>query len=98
METHASQNKVGHRATGRTIDNLLIVEFQDDLRRREHGDAHSMVLLLTGTSGKVRIQTGEAAGRLATSLALDKGLPADVAELGVSEAALSPARFALTRQ
>jgi D-arginine dehydrogenase len=48
--------------------------------------------------GGYGIQTGEAAGRLATSLALDKGLPADVAELGVSEAALSPARFALTRQ
>jgi D-arginine dehydrogenase len=43
--------------------------------------------------GGYGIQTGEAAGRLAASLALGKGLPADIAALGVSEAALSPARF-----
>ncbi|CAN5736701.1 FAD-dependent catabolic D-arginine dehydrogenase DauA [soil metagenome] len=46
--------------------------------------------------GGYGIQTGEAAGRLAASLALGKGLPADIAALGVSEAALSPGRF--TRQ
>lgn len=46
--------------------------------------------------GGYGIQTGEAAGRLAASLALGHGLPRDIAELGVSEAALSPARF--TRQ
>jgi D-arginine dehydrogenase len=45
--------------------------------------------------GGYGIQTGEAAGRLAASLALGKGLPGDVAELGVREAALSPARFAV---
>jgi len=45
--------------------------------------------------GGYGIQTGAAAGRLAASLALGKGLPSDIAELGVSEAALSPARFAL---
>src|SRR3990167_4838507 len=44
--------------------------------------------------GGYGIQTAAAAGRLAAELALGKGLPADVAELGVSEAALSPARFA----
>ena len=43
--------------------------------------------------GGYGIQTGAAAGRLATSLALGKGLPSDIAELGVAEAALSPARF-----
>ncbi|MBI3198891.1 MAG: FAD-binding oxidoreductase [Rhodospirillales bacterium] len=43
--------------------------------------------------GGYGIQTAAAAGRLATSLALGKGLPADILELGVSEAALSPARF-----
>ena len=43
--------------------------------------------------GGYGIQTAAAAGRLATSLALGKGLPADIADLGVREAALSPARF-----
>ncbi|WP_422000777.1 NAD(P)/FAD-dependent oxidoreductase [Reyranella sp.] len=43
--------------------------------------------------GGYGIQTGAAAGRLAASLAQAKGLPADLAELGVREAALSPARF-----
>ena len=43
--------------------------------------------------GGYGIQTAAAAGRLAASLALGKGMPADIAELGVSEAALSPARF-----
>lgn len=43
--------------------------------------------------GGYGIQTAAAAGRLATELALGNGLPAEVADLGVSEAALSPARF-----
>jgi D-arginine dehydrogenase len=43
--------------------------------------------------GGYGIQTGAAAGRLAADLALGRGLPADIAALGVSEAALSPARF-----
>jgi D-arginine dehydrogenase len=43
--------------------------------------------------GGYGIQTGEAAGRLAASLALGNGLPSDIAALGVSDAALSPARF-----
>ncbi len=43
--------------------------------------------------GGYGIQTGESAGRLAASLALGKGMPRDIAGLGVSEAALSPARF-----
>lgn len=43
--------------------------------------------------GGYGIQTAAAAGRLAAGLALEKGLPADVAELGVTEAALSPARL-----
>jgi D-arginine dehydrogenase len=46
--------------------------------------------------GGYGIQTGEAAGRLAASLALGKGLPPDIADLGVGEAVLSPRRF--TRQ
>jgi D-arginine dehydrogenase len=46
--------------------------------------------------GGYGIQTGEAAGRLAASLALGKGLPPDIAALGVGEAVLSPRRF--TRQ
>jgi D-arginine dehydrogenase len=43
--------------------------------------------------GGYGIQTGESAGRLAASLALRKGMPADIGALGVTEAALSPARF-----
>ena len=43
--------------------------------------------------GGYGIQTGESAGRLAASLALGKGMPADIAALGVAEAALAPARF-----
>ena len=43
--------------------------------------------------GGYGIQTAAAAGRLAAALALHKALPNDVAELGVREAALSPARF-----
>jgi D-arginine dehydrogenase len=43
--------------------------------------------------GGYGIQTGEAAGRLAAALALGKAMPDDIATLGVSEAALSPARF-----
>jgi D-arginine dehydrogenase len=43
--------------------------------------------------GGYGIQTGEAAGRLAASLARGKGLPQDLAELDVAEAALSPRRF-----
>jgi D-arginine dehydrogenase len=43
--------------------------------------------------GGYGIQTAAAAGRLATSLALGQGLPADFAKLGVEEAALSPARL-----
>ncbi|MFI5002768.1 MAG: NAD(P)/FAD-dependent oxidoreductase [Reyranellales bacterium] len=46
--------------------------------------------------GGYGIQTAAAAGRLAASLALGKPLPGDIAELGVAEAALSPAR--LTQQ
>jgi len=46
--------------------------------------------------GGYGIQTGAAAGRLAAALALGRGLPSDIGALGVSEAALSPARF--TRQ
>ena len=44
--------------------------------------------------GGYGIQTGELAGRLAAALALGKGLPADIVALGVSEPALSAARFA----
>ena len=43
--------------------------------------------------GGYGIQTAESAGRLAASLALGKGMPGDIAALGVAEAALSPARF-----
>jgi D-arginine dehydrogenase len=43
--------------------------------------------------GGYGIQTAAAAGRLAAALALGKGLPSDIAALGVTEAALSPARF-----
>jgi D-arginine dehydrogenase len=43
--------------------------------------------------GGYGIQTGEAAGRLAASLALGKGLPDDIVALGVGERALSPVRF-----
>jgi D-arginine dehydrogenase len=43
--------------------------------------------------GGYGIQTGEAAGRLAASLAHGKGIPPDIAEMGVDEAALSPNRF-----
>jgi len=43
--------------------------------------------------GGYGIQTAAAAGRLAAALAQGKALPGDIAELGVSEAALSPARL-----
>jgi D-arginine dehydrogenase len=43
--------------------------------------------------GGYGIQTGEAAGRLAAGLALGRGVPDDIAALGVIEAALSPGRF-----
>jgi D-arginine dehydrogenase len=43
--------------------------------------------------GGYGIQTAAAAGRLAAGLALGQGLPGDIAELGVAEATLSPARF-----
>jgi D-arginine dehydrogenase len=43
--------------------------------------------------GGYGIQTGAAAGRLAASLALGKGLPGDIVSLGVTEKALSPRRF-----
>jgi D-arginine dehydrogenase len=43
--------------------------------------------------GGYGIQTAAAAGRLAAALALGKGLPGDIAQLGVAEAALSPGRF-----
>jgi len=43
--------------------------------------------------GGYGIQTAAAAGRLAAGLALGKGLPGDIADLGVTHAALSPARF-----
>jgi D-arginine dehydrogenase len=43
--------------------------------------------------GGYGIQTGAGAGRLAAQLALGKKVPPDIAELGVREAALAPARF-----
>lgn len=43
--------------------------------------------------GGYGIQTGAAAGELAASLALGKGLPGNIVALGVTERALSPARF-----
>lgn len=43
--------------------------------------------------GGYGIQTAAAAGRLASSLALGKGMPADLTDLDVREAALSPGRF-----
>jgi D-arginine dehydrogenase len=43
--------------------------------------------------GGYGIQTGAGAGRLAAHLALGKAMPSDIAELGVRDAALSPARF-----
>jgi D-arginine dehydrogenase len=43
--------------------------------------------------GGYGIQTGAAAGGLAASLALGKGLPGDIVSLGVTEQALSPCRF-----
>jgi D-arginine dehydrogenase len=44
--------------------------------------------------GGYGIQTAAAAGRLAADLATGKALPHDIATMGVSEAALSPDRFA----
>ncbi|HZP99826.1 MAG TPA: FAD-dependent oxidoreductase [Reyranella sp.] len=43
--------------------------------------------------GGYGIQTGAGAGRLAAALALGQGLPREIADLGVTERALSPARF-----
>lgn len=55
-------------------------------------DAVAGFFWLAGQGG-YGIQTGAAAGRLAANLALGNGLPGDIAELGVTERALSPARF-----
>ena len=55
-------------------------------------DATPGFFWLAGQGG-YGIQTGAAAGRLAASLALDGKLPSDIAELGVTEKALSPRRF-----
>ncbi|HYD05525.1 MAG TPA: FAD-dependent oxidoreductase [Reyranella sp.] len=57
-----------------------------------HDPAVEGFFWLAGQGG-YGIQTGAAAGRLAASLALGKGLPGDIAALGVAEKALSPARF-----
>ena len=46
--------------------------------------------------GGYGIQTGYAAGQLAAALALGRPLPAEVADLGVTEDSLSPARFAVS--
>ena len=43
--------------------------------------------------GGYGIQTGESAGRLAASLALGKGMPGDIAALGVAKQHFRPARF-----
>jgi D-arginine dehydrogenase len=43
--------------------------------------------------GGYGIQTAAAAGRLAAALALERGMPEDIAALGVAETALSPARL-----
>jgi D-arginine dehydrogenase len=43
--------------------------------------------------GGYGVQTAPAAGRVAAALALGEALPADVADLGLREAQLSPARF-----
>ena len=57
-----------------------------------HDPAVEGFFWLAGQGG-YGIQTGEAAGRLAASLATGKTMPGDIAALGVKEAALSPARF-----
>jgi D-arginine dehydrogenase len=44
--------------------------------------------------GGYGIQTSPAMGRVCAGLVTGRGLPRDLVELGVSEAALSPARFA----
>jgi len=44
--------------------------------------------------GGYGIETSPSMGRLAASLALRRGVPADLAEQGVTESAVSPARFA----
>jgi len=59
-----------------------------------YDDAIPGFFWLAGQGG-YGIQTGAAAGRLATNLALGQGLPADIAELGVTETALSPRRLTL---
>jgi D-arginine dehydrogenase len=43
--------------------------------------------------GGYGIKTSPAMGRLSASLALGRGIPSDLVELGVTESALSPARF-----
>jgi D-arginine dehydrogenase len=43
--------------------------------------------------GGYGIQTAAAAGRLAAALALERGMPEDIAALGVAETALSPTRL-----
>jgi D-arginine dehydrogenase len=57
-----------------------------------YDDAIEGFFWLAGQGG-YGIQTAAAAGRLAAALALGEGLPSDIAELGVSEAALSPTRL-----
>jgi D-arginine dehydrogenase len=55
-------------------------------------DATPGFFWLAGQGG-YGIQTGAAAGRIAAGLALDGKLPGDIADLGVTEKALSPLRF-----
>jgi D-arginine dehydrogenase len=55
-------------------------------------DAVSGFFWLAGQGG-YGIQTGAGAGRLSASLVQGKGLPGDIADLGVAERALSPGRF-----
>src|SRR5215207_3319701 len=64
-----------------------------DAQPEEIDVATAVERIETATTLSIRRIKNKWAGRLAASLALGKGLPSDIAALGVSEAALSPARF-----
>jgi D-arginine dehydrogenase len=56
-------------------------------------DPHLAGFFWIAGQGGYGIETSPALGRLSASLACDRGVPGDLADLGVQAAALSPARF-----
>jgi D-arginine dehydrogenase len=56
-------------------------------------DPHVLTFFWIAGQGGYGIETSPAVGRLSASLAVDRGVPSDLGDLGVSVETLSPARF-----